>query len=335
MRFDPIQFIKACYAMTPNDGEWALDLLGALLPFDRGLGLAAGTFSSDSDGRMRLRPLATVGSTASAWQDRAHARLARVSSKILRAFFPTTSTAVLALRRACQPHRPVLCTLEDLLTKVGAGDTLVAVGVASQGAGVYLCAPYAPERVPSTRMFHVLSRAVWHLGSGWQLRQCLAQHRLRIRTAREMRGSNDHKRGPTGDLVWLLEAIARQEDRICRLTPEKAFEHWRELMEGGWSLVDHGDAQGHRILLVVRKADGGHDHRALTSGENAVLLLAAQGRSNKEIAFELNVTTSTVASKLRSCQAKLGLSSRRALIDLWAGLTTAPNRQEPRRPKGA
>lgn len=53
----------------------------------------------------------------------------------------------------------------------------------------------------------------------------------------------------------------------------------------------------------------------LTDRERQAALLAAEGRSNKEIAFVLALAPSTVAGILKDAQEKLGVASRRELID--------------------
>jgi ATP/maltotriose-dependent transcriptional regulator MalT len=59
----------------------------------------------------------------------------------------------------------------------------------------------------------------------------------------------------------------------------------------------------------------GRDRAGLTSQELVVARLAAQGRSNREIADELVVSIKTIEYHLRNAFAKLGVTSRRQLPD--------------------
>ena len=67
----------------------------------------------------------------------------------------------------------------------------------------------------------------------------------------------------------------------------------------------------------------GRDRAGLTSQELVVARLAAQGRSNREIADELVVSIKTIEYHLRNAFAKLGVTSRRQLPDRLADLDTA------------
>jgi DNA-binding NarL/FixJ family response regulator len=96
---------------------------------------------------------------------------------------------------------------------------------------------------------------------------------------------------------------------------EEALEIWRALHEGRWSLVDCFDAGGRRYL-VVRKNDPAV--APLTEREREIVSLAALGRANKAIGYELGLSESTVATHLESAFAKLGVPSRTALLQAYA-----------------
>ena len=65
--------------------------------------------------------------------------------------------------------------------------------------------------------------------------------------------------------------------------------------------------------------------RGLTTREQEVLGLVAEGRSNREIAAELVLSEHTVARHLQNIFAKLGVSSRTAASAVaWSEMTTRP-----------
>jgi DNA-binding CsgD family transcriptional regulator len=62
-----------------------------------------------------------------------------------------------------------------------------------------------------------------------------------------------------------------------------------------------------------RQTRGG---KTLTSAEERVAVLAARGRTNREIANQLWLSVNTVETHLRHIYAKLGIGSRRELSKL-------------------
>jgi DNA-binding CsgD family transcriptional regulator len=93
--------------------------------------------------------------------------------------------------------------------------------------------------------------------------------------------------------------------RGARETLELAVASFGELGADGWTRRARSELErvGGR-----RRADGG-----LTPSERRVVALAAQGRSNKEIAAALYVTVNTVEVHLSRAYAKLGVHSRAQL----------------------
>lgn len=88
---------------------------------------------------------------------------------------------------------------------------------------------------------------------------------------------------------------------------------WHGLVDGGWALLDSFE-QDDRWFVVARRRPVVDPRAALTERERQVLALAVQGHSNKVAAFELGLTTSTIATYLRRALTKLNLASRAALV---------------------
>ncbi|HKO90596.1 MAG TPA: LuxR C-terminal-related transcriptional regulator [Polyangiaceae bacterium] len=95
---------------------------------------------------------------------------------------------------------------------------------------------------------------------------------------------------------------------------------WEAVIAGRWSLVDRFDSDGRRYIVAYRNPAGVLDPRRLTPREEGVTTLAAVGRSNKEIGFDLGISESTVATLLTTSLAKLGLASRTLLPLFWRDL---------------
>jgi DNA-binding CsgD family transcriptional regulator len=108
-------------------------------------------------------------------------------------------------------------------------------------------------------------------------------------------------------------ALDRARGRLRREDTDEALTIWEGLIAGRWSLVDHVDSDGRRLLLAHRNDPGAPDVRGLSLRERQVLSYVALGHSNKVIAYELGLTTSTVAGHLARAREKLGLRSLAAL----------------------
>jgi two-component system nitrate/nitrite response regulator NarL len=72
------------------------------------------------------------------------------------------------------------------------------------------------------------------------------------------------------------------------------------------------DVQG-RLAGAIRQRDE-HDRPGLTSRERAVLALAAEGCSTREIAARLNVASATIKTHLQSIYTKLDVSDRTSAV---------------------
>lgn len=94
---------------------------------------------------------------------------------------------------------------------------------------------------------------------------------------------------------------------------------WPAMLAGRWSLLEAFPAGGARHLVAVENPDTTARLRALPPREHVVLELALAGRSGKWIAYELQLSESTVARLLRMALRRIGAGDTAAL----AGVRTA------------
>lgn len=113
-------------------------------------------------------------------------------------------------------------------------------------------------------------------------------------------------------------ALDRARGPLRRTDQDEALAVWKALVAGRWSLVDHVDTDGRRFVLARRNDPDAPDVRGLTLREQQVLGYVALGHANKTIAYELGLTTSTVAGHLAKARQKLGLKSLAAIRDVVA-----------------
>ena len=115
----------------------------------------------------------------------------------------------------------------------------------------------------------------------------------------------------------MRDAVLRQEAaRSRKPDPDAAIEAWAALVSGRWTLVDRFERNGRRYVVAHRNELEVPDPRALTPRERVVSQLAALGKSNKLIAYELGLSNSTISTLLWTAMRKLGAETRPALIRL-------------------
>jgi DNA-binding CsgD family transcriptional regulator len=119
------------------------------------------------------------------------------------------------------------------------------------------------------------------------------------------------------DGSWTEPAAQR---RLTPRSPEEAARLWQAVVDGEWSLVAHHEADGRRVILARRNAPAARDPRALAPREREVLAYVALGHANKYIGYVLGISPATVAARLRTGLVKLGLRSRRELIQVLGPL---------------
>jgi DNA-binding NarL/FixJ family response regulator len=95
---------------------------------------------------------------------------------------------------------------------------------------------------------------------------------------------------------------------------------WDAVVAGRWSLVDRFDSDRRRFVVAYRNPPGVLDPRRLTAREESVTTLAAVGRTDKEIALDLDLPEEDVGALLTTALAKLGLAARTQLPIFWRDL---------------
>ncbi len=137
-------------------------------------------------------------------------------------------------------------------------------------------------------------------------------------------GSEVHLDGPAIDereaLGRFIQTVDKARAHDYRSGDSTTLDIWEGLLRGRWSLVDHIDSDGARFLLAIRNDPEAQAPNTLSRREAQTASYAALGHMNKEIAYELGLDVSTVASHLSNALKKLGLESRTELVWLHGRL---------------
>lgn len=216
------------------------------------------------------------------------------------------------------PDEGIATEIRAMAERTLIGDVLCLRGADQQGAGVFVGQPtVARARSIPPRQRTALTCAAVHIEAARRLRDALAPT---VDAVVSPRGSLLHaERGAESKRTSIVAAArARAAARSRRLPEADAVEIWQALVEGEWSLVDHVDTDGKRLVLARRNPSFVRDPKALSAQERVVVRLAGAGRANKLIAYELGLAISTVATHLASAMRKLRVRSRRELVTLFS-----------------
>jgi DNA-binding CsgD family transcriptional regulator len=167
------------------------------------------------------------------------------------------------------------------------------------------------------------SRVAAHMAAGMRLRRARRSNApTDADTVHTPGGRVEHAGTDSSDatldvLKDAAKAMARARGSSRHADPPGAVEAWKALVSGRWTLLDHFDHDGKRYIVAVRNDPQVPTVAELSPREAQVVAYAAQGHSNKLIAYELGIAPSTVAMHLSTAGAKLGAKSRVELIRVW------------------
>ncbi len=206
---------------------------------------------------------------------------------------------------------------DRVLVARGFSDALVLTAIDPTRNGCVVFAPLreAPKLTrPLGLRYH---RITAHVAAGFRLHRVLGDGSAPPEEAvLEPSGKVVHASGPAQEtraraaLRRAAVAVDRARGSLRRRDPETALATWQGLAAGRWSLVDRFESDGRRYVIAHRNDPDVVDPRALTLTERQVAGLAALGRSNKVIAYELGISVNTVGALLSRAARKLGVKSR-------------------------
>ena len=318
MKPDVLGVIEAVYAETPDETAWLGNVAAAAAPVvDQGLGMVAERFVLDPRDGARYTTGVALG-------EHGEALLASNRNMVTEARergLPGFLTQVALLSSVACPPLIEAGFIERHIAKVGglggASDILGIVGADSSGRGLVLAAA-VPKGFQLSAAFvkrwrYVLS----HLASATRLRDADLSGTGEAVLDASGKLHDASGAATTRDAQIALRRAARAIDRARaarKRSPEAALEGWHALVDARWSLVDRFESDGKSYLIAKPNPPRPPPVAPLTPRERAVTSLAALGRSNKLIAYELGLAVGTVANYLLRAQKKLGAASRAGLI---------------------
>jgi DNA-binding NarL/FixJ family response regulator len=335
---DPIAILETAYTLAGDERQWLHEVLDIARHdnAEHGDWLIGCTYDGTRPGWVGTRERAYCGVD----ENKTLAALANVAlptsqdtklAPLFRSVFVGSLRASTAALRRFGIDEPLVLQFERAIDQSlrawGLADELWINAQDPTGIGCLIVAPRLRAGPFPPREIHRWSYVAAHLATAFRVRRQL-EKRLPGQRLDEMPGveavlSPDGKlahahasaQAPSASesLGRAVKSLDRARGALRRRDPEEAVAIWRAMVAGRWSLLDHFDSDGRRFVLAHRNDPHVPDARGLTLRERQVVAYAALGHSNKVIAYELGLSSSTVGSHLARARAKLALPSGAAL----------------------
>jgi DNA-binding NarL/FixJ family response regulator len=336
-RHDLISVVEASYDTHADDPSW---LAGVLERVDtvagRGLG-CCGFFMDASDlSNMRMRQL-----------DRSRMKIdldprafSSGSASDLEPYFGRQAAGTGSGQIGARAFRKSYF-YNEYYKPAGAEDVIGIIGVDSNRVGCVIAVPCTRITRLDTRERAALSRLAAHLATGLRLRATTRKQTaadVGADAVLDVRGKVLHADGEAKSDTFreALRQLARQIDRarskLRRSNVDEALAVWTALVEARWTLLDHFDSDGRRLLVARRNEPPVPEHAVLTTREQQVLAFTALGHSGKLVSYTLGLSPVAVSRSLASAMAKLGLRGRAELATALARFAAAAVKEMPKTP---
>jgi DNA-binding CsgD family transcriptional regulator len=210
---------------------------------------------------------------------------------------------------------------DRMFRRLDTADSFGINGIDASKIGCFVC--LGAERTKlSMQEILIFQRLAYHMASAFRIRRRLherQQHPLDDWEALvdpdgrlvEARGQAADPRDRTA-----LTRAARSRELARSRGTDEPTERWRPRVSGRWTLIDAFSKAGRRYIVARENEVTAPGLDSLTAREQQVVASAAAGRSNKEIAYELGISFATVRVLLGRACARLGVHSRREMLEL-------------------
>ena len=249
------------------------------------------------------------------------------------AFVSTTfrSLHVGSARRTGMPYMaPVFAARE----RSGWGDIFNINAIDPSGIGCNITiGTRQHEFVPSPADMAVFRRLSSHLAAAFRVRRQLGVARVGGDTEQKpesgltgaeaiLDGSGQfvHAVGPATAKVaqerirTSAAAIDGARAKSARRAGRSGLERWHPLTSARWTLVDSFEENGRRYVVARENQAHAEGFTTLTDRERQIVLHAALGFTNKQIAYALGISDTTVRVLMARAANRLGLRTRRELL---------------------
>lgn len=313
-----VKIVEAIYAIERGGSEWLEKVMEAARPsIERGLGLFAYRYGVEGT-RVVAQETVTCGDTPMTRQ-RLVSALAMVPPDYAARAWTTCKSSTASEIEGWNAES--MRASRDVFRRAGIVDVFCVNGFDPTAGGTSVAVPLSAETRVADRQRRRWTRVGHHLAAASRLRERIAGRPAWLVAeavftpgGRLAHAAGDARRASARDsLREAVLALDRLRTSRERRDGDAALAQWPVRIGGRWSLVDAFDSDGRRYVVAV--AD--ETVSALTEREREVLSRAATGHSNKVIAYELGLSSSTVRVLLSRAATKLGVRRREEAVALY------------------
>lgn len=321
-----VPLLEAIYALDLDDRSWLLQVLSAATTLCGPEHSYVGFFYDASDVEdLDVWNVCAIGLTPELeesfrlWQQTVRPELVRTTFRSLH---------VGSSRRTGMPHmEPVLAQRES----VGWGDIFNVNGLDVSGIGcLFTIGTREREFSATVNEMAVYARIAHHLAAAFRCRRRLGISRTpgagdpepvsaRAEAILDAEGHFVHAEGEAAGTAARerIRTAAHTIDALRargRGSGRTSLEAWHPLVGARWTLVDTFEEGGRRYVMARENQAGAPGFEVLTDRERQVVLHAVLGFTNKEIAYALGVSDSTVRVLMARAAGRFGVRSRAELL---------------------
>lgn len=328
-----LRVIECAYDLHDSESNWLERLAHAAAPcLPRGLSTIAYTAQIASNWRSHPDAVVVLG-------DPAHGALCQQVVPQLRAHDVRRAYA----RGYASLTETFAGPLPEASINGGVHDFVSMMSIDGDGSSVVLGATMSKPASATEPARRAWAKVAAHVVSGMRLRRALIGKADRLRGAdgifdasgrcvqannRSSKDARDRLRAAVRDREWARSSKGARD-------PGQALDVWQGMIAGRWSLVDEFESDGRRFICAYRNDVPAAHLVALTPAERRVVQLIVLGRTNKEVAYALGLSQSTVSTHLKQAVEKLRVSSPTDLIRLFHHVRGASSRElDPPAPSG-
>lgn len=316
---DLVSVLEAAYAVDRLDDAWLHELIDAVRPsLDVGLGIA-GYLYDTNDRPFKVRHFTMKGCPIDS------EGLAVLTDESNDEYVRDSWIARAAMMASETPGYDTQRAVLDVLRPAGIEDIMVVNAIDPIGVGCWIGAPIAKRRPLVGSERERWNRVATHVRTAMRLRLRLgaterSKDESQVEAVLTPDGRLEHlepaAEGHRRALQDAVIGISRARSEM-RGDPDKALPSWKALVRARWTLVDDFQRDGSRYLLARVNAVETAPIDRLTARERQVVACLSMGFTNKEIAYELGLSASTVRVHVAHACAKVGVPTREELVEAY------------------